>query len=484
MNKKLFSVLFGLILISLVSAIPQTFSVQGKLKDSSGNALSGTYNMSFRIYNVYTSGGALYTSGDTDVPTDSEGIYNVILKNIDLDFSEQYYVGVSVEGDAEMTPRINLTTSPYAFRANTSDYLESTRSYEMANLTLSKKISFALGEIIDNIVDGWIRITGGLNITENVIIGGDLNVTGNITAPYFIGDGSLLTDVNGSSQWTTSGTDVYYNGGNVGIGTTTPKNKLDVEGGLAVGATYSGTSTAPSNGAIIEGNVGIGTTAPGSKLDVAGDITLSNGGYIYSDNANVYLKVDYNTGLEMHYGGAKISVGSDVVNLQTSDTTRLSIITNGNVGIGTTAPKNKLDIEGGLAVGATYSGTSTAPSNGAIIEGNVGIGTTTPASKLEVNGNINISGNFIGNGSLLTNLPLGDYSTTTNINTLITNANTSIKDYADSTFLTGATNLTEDEVEAYIFDSDNTANLNMSYYNVTSVDCIFFESGGKICSGS
>ena len=44
-------------------------------------------------------------------------------------------------------------------------------------------------------------------------------------------------------------------------------------------------------------------------------------------------------------------------------------------------------------------------------------------------------------------------------------------------------NLTEDDVEAYIFDNDNTANLDMNNYNVTSVDCIVFDSGGKICSG-
>jgi hypothetical protein len=42
---------------------------------------------------------------------------------------------------------------------------------------------------------------------------------------------------------------------------------------------------------------------------------------------------------------------------------------------------------------------------------------------------------------------------------------------------------TEDEVEAAIFDSDNTANLGMGDYNVTAVDCIVFTSGGKICSG-
>lgn len=55
---------------------------------------------------------------------------------------------------------------------------------------------------------------------------------------------------------------------NVGIGTNNPANKLDVEGGAVIGATYSGTNLAPTNGLLVEGNVGIGTTGVSAQLDV------------------------------------------------------------------------------------------------------------------------------------------------------------------------------------------------------------------------
>lgn len=69
--------------------------------------------------------------------------------------------------------------------------------------------------------------------------------------------------------------------GNVGIGLATIatiQNKLDVEGRVAIGAGYSGTSAAPSNGLIVQGNVGIGTASPtaGTALDVSGVVNATS----------------------------------------------------------------------------------------------------------------------------------------------------------------------------------------------------------------
>ncbi|MDP2921337.1 MAG: hypothetical protein Q8O12_03065 [Candidatus Omnitrophota bacterium] len=103
----------------------------------------------------------------------------------------------------------------------------------------------------------------------------DITLTTYYPAPY--GAYEELTTTSTTSLATTSG--------NVGIGTTDPKNKLGVEGGVAIGTGYSGTSTAPSNGLIVQGQVGIGTTSPaaGTVLDVNGTVKATN--YYSSDGS-------------------------------------------------------------------------------------------------------------------------------------------------------------------------------------------------------
>ena len=66
------------------------------------------------------------------------------------------------------------------------------------NLTLGDKIIFAFGEIIDNLVNGWIRINGNLNVS------GAINATGDICT---VG-GSCLSKLNSKlSYWSATGAD-------------------------------------------------------------------------------------------------------------------------------------------------------------------------------------------------------------------------------------------------------------------------------------
>ena len=194
-------------------------------------------------------------------------------------------------------------------------------------------------------------------------------------------------------------------GGNVGVGgVTTPMNKLDVEGNMVVGATYSGTNTAPTNGLLVQGYVGIGTTTVAAPLHVAGTSAIFGVGEGGTPTATT-IRGAIATGTDIP--GANLAIrpangtgtgGSGSLIFQTAAAgatsatantmaTRLQITSGGNVGVGgVTTPMNKLDIEGNMVVGATYSGVNTAPTNGLLVEGNVGIGTTAPNAKLKVDG--------------------------------------------------------------------------------------------------
>ena len=119
MKQLFFLVLLVSILAAQVSwsAIPETMSYQGRLTDGSGNAVAdGNYSLTFNIYDVSAGGSALWTETHGAVAT-VNGIFNVILGSNDalnIAFDKQYWLGIKVGGGAELTPRIQLTSSPYS----------------------------------------------------------------------------------------------------------------------------------------------------------------------------------------------------------------------------------------------------------------------------------------------------------------------------------------------------------------------------------
>lgn len=292
--KRVISLFFVLMFISLVSAVPQDLTVNGRLTNSSGSALEGSYSVVFSLYDVYSGGTALYSSTQT-VSTNAQGVYSAILPDVDLNFSDNYYLGIKVGSDDEMTPRLNVTSSPYALRAGnvSSSGIEFDSNVNMTdkNITTTGTGFFGwLGSLTDRINKLFVD---EINATGNIA------TDGNVSADYFIGDGSQLTGISGdnsswnesyanskyilqdsedelnvnssiwwasvsgwisewfvqegnnlnfnesklnetidlrttSGLWTNSSGDIYYNDGNVGIGTTTPTEKLDVNGGVNI----------------------------------------------------------------------------------------------------------------------------------------------------------------------------------------------------------------------------------------------------------
>ena len=172
--------------------------------------------------------------------------------------------------------------------------------------------------------------------------------------------------------------------GNINIGNpgVAPTNLLEVRGRMGVGANFAGTQTAKANGLLVEGDVGIGIASPSAGLHVEGDTT--------SDIVSLRNTFDWDYSILIFGDGGDVEYGNpgawDYPNLLSLQSTTRDLVlrpnssenlrikwANGRVGVGTNNPRNRLDVEGGIVVGATYSGTNTAPTNGLIVEGNVGI---------------------------------------------------------------------------------------------------------------
>ena len=188
----------------------------------------------------------------------------------------------------------------------------------------------------------------------------------------------------------------------------------------------------------VSGNVGIGTTSPGQKLTVEGNIELGTGGYVYGDTTTPYLRLSNAAGTVLGYSTGNISLGPTFVyNTSSGEKFRINH-SDGNVGIGTTSPQTKLAIGSAQGNGIQFNYDATnnyrhqilnywnsntdsrmdfniARSSGQTPEtimsvgygSNVGIGESAPAAKLEVAGGIIGSNARI---SLAQRTPVGHYT--------------------------------------------------------------------------
>jgi len=105
--------------LSKLKPVPHKMRFQGKLQDSSESNLDGLFTLSFKIYDVETGGTSLWSETQEEISVEN-GMLDVVLGSVvdmNLPFDKQYYLGVEVENDGEMSPRFMMTSAPYAFRA-------------------------------------------------------------------------------------------------------------------------------------------------------------------------------------------------------------------------------------------------------------------------------------------------------------------------------------------------------------------------------
>ena len=363
----------------------------------------------------YLPGGKLGTLLFPETDTNSLGV-NTRLPQGKLQVQENSYAGTGLVSSSGLTITGNGTSFTTELEVGDQIIIASQTKIVDAitdgtTLTIDSGLTSEVTDLAFKIAKPLFIVTPSGNVGIGTVLPqNDLDVQGNAV----IGSGYAENE--------TAPTDGLLIEGTVGVGTVTPQSKVDIEGNVSIGSTYSGTTAAPADGLLVEGTTGIGTMTPQSKLDVEGNVSI---GSTYSGTTaaptdgmivegvvgigtnnptiNTKLEVIGNTRIDgtlESTGTASINeleLSVDAIaakengdlNLQTWETAdgsaqdRITIHQNGNVGINTSLPEGKLQIQGDAT-----TGTGTISSVGVNVTGD----TTSFLTELEVGAQIIAAG--------------------------------------------------------------------------------------------
>jgi len=292
--------------------IPRAINYQGVLTDNSEIVVpDGSYELTLRLYTVPTGGSPIWSCVET--VTVSKGIFNAVLGGscaLNLDFSEQYYLGISVEGEAELSPRTPLTSAAYSLAASringAGNVMPSQGDVGIGITTPSHPLHIQTSNITGLQIDGT---AGGAWAVMKINAAG----SGSNPAYEYLREGSYraMTYVSSGDDWNLrlAGTDVLtaeQPSMNIGIGVPDPEEKLTVNGGIRIGnSTGTNSGTIRWTGSDFEGYDGGGWQ---SLTGGAGSLPAGTSGQTLRHDGADWVPADNLTN-----DGSHVGIGSESI---------------------------------------------------------------------------------------------------------------------------------------------------------------------------
>jgi hypothetical protein len=379
-------------------------SFQGRLTDTSGNPINTSTSIVFELYNDPSVGTTLYTSAtgnsQTIVP-DENGIFSVTIGKShgttipDSVFTQNSSVYLQITAGSEtMSPRQPIATVGYAVNSESLQGLPPSASgLKNTVLVVDSTGNLNLGETSPTIksTSGTLGIEGqavlvkasdgsGGNITINPDASGVIQFLTEGTAPNngtgFINatNANLATGnlFNATINNLNRGYN-FINFSNYSVGTTVVSRfSVDAYGNTNIGGTLS-----PANISI--GNTLL--TATAANLNLLTGLTPSNGSIIYSNATNLVTSAVGTSGQVLASNGAAAPSWVTIPGAITYTATNGLNLNGSAFGLGGTLTQNTNIGVSSFDLTFTNSGTLLNLNH----SGNVGIGTTNPIAKMEIN---------------------------------------------------------------------------------------------------
>lgn len=179
-----------------------TLSVQGTVQKSTGASVDdGDYSLTFKLYTAETGGTPVWS--ETQDPVNIiGGVYSVTLGTVTpltAAFDQTYYLGISVGGGTELTPRARLTSSPYALSLIGQDNIfPSTGAVGAGTATPTAgyqlHVKAAIGDgklLVEGENNAKIDLKQGANTVGITYDGSAIGVPGTVNMPGTINAGTI-----------------------------------------------------------------------------------------------------------------------------------------------------------------------------------------------------------------------------------------------------------------------------------------------------